>query len=214
MSSDSIDMRHEIFSRRGFLVGACFIAAILVVQSVLGFPRIWSERPVEYVTLVLVSAFVVGVASGSVLVYLIPPDQDVIGVAGLGSDDASQHIALFLVILSLIQPEISGFVFFYDYFSLDPLAPLWVIMAFAAPSAGFAAAMYERLDAIAHDLRKYFESHDSLDLSDLEWLHEYGARTSVYRMGMLESAASKIPGLRVRGHMIVKQKDPFPIQTE
>ena len=155
------------------------------------------------------SALVVAIASGSVLVFLFPPDQDVIGVAGLGSDDITQHIALFLVMLSLIQPILTGFIFFYSYFGADPFIFIWVIVGFAAPSAGFSVSMFDRTSAIAGDLKDYFSENDTLDLSSLEWLYGLGPRTAVYRMGMLESAASKVSGLRVRGSLIVKIADPL-----
>ncbi len=212
MSDIDLKMDYEFFSKKGFVSGGLLISVILVIQSIIGFPAVWQENPSGYVTFIIISAVIVGIASGSVLVYLIPPDQDVIGVAGLGSDSVSQHIALFLVILALIQPEFSGFILFYDYFIVDPFAPLWVLLAFAAPSAGFAAAMFDRINSIVKDLREYFKDHDRLDLVSLDWLHQYGARTAIYRMGMLESAAEKIPGLSVRGHMIVKEPDQFSIQ--
>ncbi|MHA1771936.1 MAG: hypothetical protein ACTSYL_03730 [Candidatus Thorarchaeota archaeon] len=211
MNSTNLEMEYEFFSKKGFAAGGILTVIILILQSQLGFPSIWQDNPAGYMTFVIVSAIIVGIASGSVLVYLIPPDQDVIGVAGLGSDSISQHIALFLVILALIQPEFSGFVLFFDYFGIDPFAPLWVLLAFAAPSAGFATAMYDRMGAIARDLREYFKDHSRLDLVTLDWLHQYGARTAIYRMGMLESAAEKIPGLVVRGHMIIRESEIFSI---
>ncbi|MCF2137973.1 MAG: hypothetical protein K9W43_12135 [Candidatus Thorarchaeota archaeon] len=211
MNSTNLEMAYEFFSKKGFAAGGILTVIILILQSQLGFPSIWQDNPAGYMTFVIVSAIIVGIASGSVLVYLIPPDQDVIGVAGLGSDSISQHIALFLVILALIQPEFSGFVLFFDYFGIDPFAPLWVLLAFAAPSAGFATAMYDRMGAIARDLREYFKDHTRLDLVTLDWLHQYGARTAIYRMGMLESAAAKIPGLVVRGHMIIRETKMFSV---
>jgi len=210
MSEDVPDLRHEFFSWRGFAVGASLIGVILIVQSLLGFPHIWqSADAIAYVVFVVIAGLVVGTSSGSVLMFLIPPDQDVIGVAGFGSDDVSQHIALFLVILALVFPELFGFVLFYNYLVNDVLAPVWVLLAFAAPSAGFAASMCHRLDTIKSDLEKYFETHDRLDLTELEWLYEYGARTSVYRMGMIEAAAKRIEGLLVRGSLIVKEPKIF-----
>ncbi len=213
MSSTGLEMKYEFFSGRGFAAGAAIIFIIMVVQSLLGFPQIWQDNPTGYLTYVIVSALIVGIASGSVLVYLFPPNQDVIGVASLGSDSISQHIALFLVIMALIQPEFTGFILFYEYYAADPFAAIWVLLAFAAPSAGFATAMYHRMNVIAKDLREYFKDHDRLDLVSLDWLHQYGARTAVYRMGMLESAAAKVPGLIVRGHMIIKEPEMFTVTS-
>jgi hypothetical protein len=135
----------------------------------------------------------------------------VIGVAGLGSDDLTQHIALFLVILGLIQPIFSGFVFFFEYFGNDPFVVIWVVVGFAAPSAGYAVSMFDRTRAIASDLEMYFLNQTKLDMASLDWLHGLGPRTAVYRMGMLESAAARVPGIRVRGHEIIKDPDQFAI---
>ncbi|TFF91572.1 hypothetical protein EU545_03595, partial [Candidatus Thorarchaeota archaeon] len=162
------EMRYEFFSVKGFVVGAAIISALLTVQSLISFPEIWSTEPVRYATFLLVSALIVGFASGAVLVYLIPPNQDVIGLAGLGSDDLPQSISLFLVILALIQPMFSGFVFFYQYFGNDPLVPIWILAGFSAPSAGFAAAMFERQKRIADDLRQYFKENDRLNMVSLD----------------------------------------------
>jgi hypothetical protein len=205
-TTDTLTMTYEFFSWKGFAVGAAFIAAILAIQSMIGFPAVWNQRALDFVLLIVVSSLMVGSASGGVLIYLIPPDQDVIGVAGLGSDDLSQHISLLLVILALIQPMMSGFVFFYEYFGADPVSFIWVLLGFAAPSMGFAIAMLDRQRAIADDLMLYFSQHDKLDLVTLDWLHGHGTRTAVYRMGMLESAASKVKGLKVVGHEMVVDK--------
>jgi hypothetical protein len=204
-------MSYEFFSWKGFAVGGASIAAILAIQSVIGFPAIWNLRPLDFLLLVVASSLIVGVVSGGVLIYLIPPDQDVIGVAGLGSDNLSQHVSLLMVILALIQPMLSGFVFFYEHFGSDPVSFIWVLLGFAAPSLGFVTSMLERQKAIADDLTLYFSQHNTLDLASLDWLHGHGARTAVYRMGMLESAASKIRGLRVVGHEIVLDKTQFTI---
>lgn len=212
-SIDPLGISYEFFSWRGFVAGAVLIACTFGVQSLIGFPDIWSTRPLDFALLIIVSSIIVGIASGGVLVYLIPPDQDVIGVAGLGSDDVSQHISLMLVILALIQPMLSGFIVFPEYFASDQLSVIWVLIAFAAPSAGFALAMFDRQRAIAEDLRIYFKQHDKLDMVSLDTLHGQGARTAVYRMGMLESAASKVIGLKVVGHEIVLQKDELRVTT-
>jgi len=210
-TDDVIPMRYEFFSWKGFLVGSVSIAVAMILQSVISFPLIWEMRSLGFTILIIVSSLIVGFASGSVLIFLFPPDQDVIGMAGLGSDDLTQHIALFWVVLALLQPMLSGFVFFFEYFGTDPFAMIWVLVGFAAPSAGFAIAMYDRTNAIATDLKLYFSHNQSLDIVSLDWLHGLGPRTAAYRMGMLESAAEKAGGLRVRGHHIVRISDPFPI---
>lgn len=209
--SDAIQsMKYEFFSWRGFAVGAGVISLSLYLQSIISFPNIWMERSFEFTFLIIISALIVGLASGSVLIFLFPPDQDVIGLAGLGSDELAQHLALILVIVSLIQPIFAGFVFFYDYFSLDDvLAFVWVLLGFAAPSAGFAISMFDRTKAIANDLEKYFEHNRTLDMSELAWLQGHGPRTSVYRMGMLENATSRMKNLRIRGHEIIKEKESY-----
>ncbi|TFG10837.1 hypothetical protein EU538_00605 [Candidatus Thorarchaeota archaeon] len=199
------EMRYEFFSLKGFVVGAVIIAALLILQSLISFPTIWLNEPLRFGAFILISAFIVGFASGAVLVYLIPPNQDVIGLAGLGSDDLPQSISLSLVILALIQPMFSGFIFFYSYFGSDPLIPIWILAAFAAPSAGFAAAMFERQKRIADDLRTYFQENSRLNMVSLDWLHGLGPRTATYRMGMLESAASRVENIRVVGHEIVRE---------
>lgn len=211
--SDAIhSMKYEFFSWKGFAVGAFVISLSLCLQSIISFPNIWMERSFGFSLLIIASALIVGIASGSVLVFLFPPDQDVIGLAGLGSDELAQHLALILVIISLIQPVFAGFVFFYDYFSLDDiLAFVWVLLGFAAPSAGFAMSMFDRTRAIANDLEEYFKQNRTLDMSQLTWLQGHGPRTSVYRMGMLESGMSRLKNLRIRGHEIIKEKDPYPI---
>jgi len=212
-TGDVIPMRYEFFSWKGFLVGSVSIAVAMVLQSMISFPLIWEMRSMGFTILIIVSSLIVGFASGSVLIFLFPPDQDVIGMAGLGSDDLTQHIALFWVVLALLQPMLSGFVFFFEYFGTDPFAMIWVLIGFAAPSAGFAIAMYDRTNAIANDLKLYFAHNQSLDIVSLDWLHGLGPRTAAYRMGMLESAAEKAGGLRVRGHQIVRISDPFPINN-
>jgi hypothetical protein len=107
-------MRYEFFSWKGFLVGSVSIAAAMVLQSMISFPLVWEMRSLGFTILIIVSSLIVGFASGSVLIFLFPPDQDVIGMAGLGSDDLTQHIALFWVVLALLQPMLSGFVFFFE----------------------------------------------------------------------------------------------------
>jgi hypothetical protein len=212
MSDNIMTMKYEFFSWRGFLTGGAIIGIALILQSWIGFPTIWVERPVGYILLVVSSSIIIGASSGSVLVFLFPPDQDVIGVAGLGSDYLSQHMALFLVILALVQPVFTGFFFFYEYFSIDPFEVIWVLVGFAAPSAGYAVSMFDRQNAIASDLRDYFSHNSRLDMVALDWLHDYGPRTAVYRMGMLEAGASRVGNLRLRGHEIVLEKDPYPIK--
>ena len=209
MSDKILTMRYEFFSIKGSIAGGSVTIAALVIQSLISFPQAWMEQASQFVAFIITSALIVALASGSVLVFLFPPDQDVIGVAGLGSDDLTQHIALFLVILSLIEPMLAGFVFFYPYFGTDPFIFIWVIVGFAAPSAGFSVSMFDRTSEIAGDLEDYLSKNSSLDLTELEWLHGLGPRTSVYRMGMLENAATKLPGVRVRGHLIVKIHDPI-----
>ncbi|MDF1539234.1 MAG: hypothetical protein P1Q69_10075 [Candidatus Thorarchaeota archaeon] len=211
MSDEIMTMKYEFFSWKGFFAGAIVISVSLVLQSLISFPLIWIERSVGYIILIISSAIIIGVSSGSVLVFLFPPDQDVIGVAGLGSDNMIQHIALFLVILALIQPIMSGFVFFFEYFGDDPFAVIWVIVGFAAPSAGFAVSMFDRSRAIAMDLEIYFSHHAKLDMAALDWLHGFGPRTAVYRMGMLENASARVEGLRIRGHEIIKENEQFAI---
>ncbi|MCK5237902.1 MAG: hypothetical protein KAR33_00050 [Candidatus Thorarchaeota archaeon] len=211
MSDEIMTMKYEFFSWKGFLAGALVISVALVLQSLISFPDIWLTRTFGYSALIISSALIVGISSGSVLVFLFPPDQDVIGVAGLGSEDLTQHIALFLVILALVQPIFSGFVFFFEYFGDDPLVVIWVLVGFAAPSVGFAVSMYDRTRAIANDLEIYFSQHKKLDMASLDWLHGLGPRTAVYRMGMLENAATRVKGLRVRGHEIIKESDQFAI---
>ncbi len=185
-------------------MGASLLCVLLVMQSLISFPSIWSVHPFAFTLYILFSSMIVGITSGGVLVYLFPPAQDVIGIAGLGSDHASQHVALILTVLALMQPMISGFILFYDYFANDPFIPIWILIAFLIPSAGLTLAMYERTNAIASDLKEYFMNHERLDLVSLTWLHGLGPRTAAYRMGMLENAVSKIKGLRLEGYEIVK----------
>ena len=205
MPDEIIVMKYEFFSWKGSIAGVAIIAATLVFQSLIGFPQIWTAHPIAFPIFIVFSSITVGVTSGSVLVYLYPPDQDVIGIAGLGNDDATQHMSLFLVVVALIQPIMSGFLFFYDYFGNDPFIALWVLVAFSAPAFGLAVAMLDRANAIAEDLKIYFENNERLDMVTLDWLHGLGPRTAVYRMGMLESAANKIGGLRVDGHEIIRE---------
>ncbi len=204
MSEPIMTMRYEFFSTWGAVAGAVTIALVMTVESLVSFPAVWQERAVEYTLLIVVSAVTVGVASGAVLVYLFPPDQDVIGIAGLGSDDATQNLSLFLVILALIQPTLSTYVFFFQYLETDPFAIFWVIFSFLAPSIGLTVAMFDRANRIADDLEDYFRSHDVLDLTTLSWLKSVGARTATYRMGMLESAVRRVSGLSIVGHEVVR----------
>lgn len=206
-----MERKYEFFSVQGFLVGAILITSSLVLQSLISFPEIWQTRAFGYVLLVVCSALVVGVTSGGVLVYLYPPDQDVIGIAGMGSDDSTQHLSLVLVILSLAGPIFFGFSFFYQQFANDVFIFIWVIASFAAPSLGLTIAMLDRSKDIEDDLRVYFTVHKKLDMASLDWLHGLGPRTATYRMGMLESAAKRIDGLRLSGHEIVKENETVAI---
>lgn len=192
-------------------MGAAVIGASLVLQSLVSFPDIWNTASVPFFAQVLISGVIVGFASGSILVYLFPPNQDIIGVVGLGSDDSPQYLSLALVVVALIQPVFSGFVFFYDQFANDPFIIIWVLTGFAAPSIGLTAAMFDRSNSISNDLRLYFAHHSRLDMSELVWLKGVGPRTATYRMGMLETAANNVDYLRIRGHEIIKEKDPYPI---
>jgi len=211
LSDEILERKYEFFSIQGFLVGAILITTSLVLQSLISFPEIWQTRAFGYILLVVSSALVVGITSGGVLVFLYPPDQDVIGIAGLGSDDSTQHISLILVILSLAGPIFFGFSFFYQEFANDAFIFIWVIAGFAAPSLGLTTAMIERSKEIAEDLRIYFSAHQKLDMASLEWLHGLGPRTATYRMGMLESAAKRVDGLRISGHEIVKENKTVEI---
>ncbi|MHA2004237.1 MAG: hypothetical protein ACW960_09030 [Candidatus Thorarchaeota archaeon] len=214
MSDEIMEMRYEFFSWRGFLVGAGVISTALVVQSVLGFPSIWAERGIHFAIQIVLTGIVVGIASGSILVFLYPPNQDIIGVVGLGSDDAPQYLSLALVVIALVDPILSGFIFFFEYFANDPFIVIWVMASFAAPSVGLTAAMFDRTNSIASDLRLYFAHHDKLVLTSLDWLQGVGPRTAVYRMGMLENAARKLGGLRLSGHVIIREKDAFSVKNE
>jgi len=211
MSDEILERKYEFFSRQGFTTGALLSAIALVVQSLLTFPEIWQSRPFGYIMLVLSSALVVGITSGGVLVFLYPPDQDVIGIAGMGSDDSTQHLSLILVILSLAGPIFFGFLFFYEEFSTDPFIFIWVLVSFAAPSLGLTVAMFERSKAIAADLTIYFKTHEKLDMASLEWLHGVGPRTATYRMGMLENGAKRVSDLRIVGHHIIKENKTVSI---
>ncbi|NHI89111.1 MAG: hypothetical protein EAX87_06275, partial [Candidatus Thorarchaeota archaeon] len=195
--------KYEFFSWQGFLVGAVAISLSLVLQSYVSFSDVWIQHALQYSTYIVFSSIVVGIASGGVLVYLFPPDQDVIGIAGLGSDDVTQHLSLVLVILALVQPIFTGFVFFYEYFGADQLIFIWVLLGFAAPSLGLTIAMFDRSRAIGADLKVYFAANERLDMANLEWLHAIGPRTATYRMGMLESAARRVEGLKISGHEII-----------
>lgn len=203
--------KYEFFSWQGFTVGAVVMVFSLIVQSLISFNVVWTQHAVDYALFIAFSSIVVGIASGGVLVYLFPPDQDVIGIAGLGSDDFTQHLSLILVILALVQPIFTGFVFFYEYFSVDPLIFIWVLLGFAAPSLGLTTAMFERSRAIGADLRVYFAVHEKLDMASLDWLHAIGPRTATYRMGMLESAARRVGGLKITGHEIVRESKQFAV---
>lgn len=205
--------KYEFFSWQGFIVGALLLLTSFIVQSLVSFPQIWQERALDYILFISVSSIIVGTASGSVLVYLYPPDQDVIGIAGLGSDDATQHLSLILVIIALLQPILSGFIFFYDYFGSDAFIFIWVLFGFAAPSLGLTASMFERSKEIASDLKVYFNMNTKLDMSSLGWLHSIGPRTATYRMGMLESAARRVKGLKISGHEIIKENDQLAMNT-
>ncbi len=200
---------HEDFSWRSFAVGSIAMAALLITQSLVSFRGIWTVHPFAYALYILFSSLIVGVTCGGVLVYLFPPSQDVIGIAGLGSDNASQHIALILTLMALLQPMITGFILFYDYFANDALIPIWILIAFLVPSIGLSLAIHERTNAIASDLRAYFKDHDSIDLVELTWLQGLGPRTAAYRMGMLETAVKRVRGIRLEGHKIVR--DPYTI---
>ncbi|MFW9770122.1 MAG: hypothetical protein ACFFF9_14415 [Candidatus Thorarchaeota archaeon] len=211
MSDEIMARKYEFFSWQGFATGAIVMSLSFVLQSLLSFPAIWSELAVPYVLMIVFSSLIVGITSGGVLVYLYPPDQDVIGIAGLGSDDFTQHLSLVMVILALVWPVFSGFVFFYDYFGNDPWIFVWVLVGFAAPSLGLTAAMFERSRAISADLRLYFAVNTKLDMADLDWLHAIGPRTATYRMGMLESAARNVQGIKIIGHEIVKESKKFAV---
>jgi len=211
LSEDIMVMRYEFFSWRGFLTGAAGIIAALTVQSLISFPAVWSDGALLFAANLVFTALVVGVASGGVLVFLFPPNQDIIGVAGLGSDDATQYMSLALVVLALVQPILSGFLLFFEYFANDPLIVVWVIASFAAPSVGLTVAMFDRTASIASDLRLYFSVHETLNMSKLDWLRGVGPRTATYRMGMLESAARNVGGLRLSGHIIEREREYFQL---
>ena len=211
LSDEIMARKYEFFSWQGFIVGALVMTISLVLQSFISFNTVWSQVALRYAMFIALSSLVVGVASGAVLVYLFPPDQDVIGIAGLGSDDFTQHLSLILVILALVQPIFTGFVFFYEFFSTDQLIFIWVLFGFAAPSLGLTVAMFERSRAIGEDLKVYFAAHDKLDMASLDWLHAIGPRTATYRMGMLESAARRVEGLRITGHEIVRESKQFAV---
>ena len=211
LSDEIMARKYEFFSWQGFTVGAVVLALSLIVQSIISFNVVWTEHSLGYALFIAFSSIVVGITSGGVLVYLFPPDQDVIGIAGLGSDDNTQHLSLVLVILALVQPIFTGFVFFYEYFGADQLIFIWVLLGFAAPSLGLTAAMFERSRAIGADLKVYFAVHEKLDMASLDWLHAIGPRTATYRMGMLESAARRIDGLKITGHEIVRESKQFAV---
>ncbi|MHA1948994.1 MAG: hypothetical protein ACXAAO_02620 [Candidatus Thorarchaeota archaeon] len=211
MSDEIMARKYEFFSWQGFTLSAIVMALTLILQSIVSFPAVWELQAFSYLLLIVFSSIVVGVTSGGVLVYLYPPDQDVIGIAGLGSDDITQHLSLVLVILSLVWPIFTGFIFFFEYFGSDPLIFIWVLLGFAAPSLGLTAAMFERSRAIGEDLKLYFSVHDKLDMASLDWLHAIGPRTATYRMGMLESAARNVHGLKISGHEIVKEQNQFAV---
>jgi hypothetical protein len=108
-------------------------------------------------------------------------------------------------------PIFFGFAFFSVEFSADPLILIWVLLSFVAPSIGLTVAMFERSREIAQDLRLYFSTNQKLDMANLDWLHGLGPRTATYRMGMLESAARRVDGLRVAGHEIVRDTSQFAV---
>lgn len=193
------------------MVGAIAISLSLFLQSYISFSVVWTQDALKYGIFIIFSAMVVGIASGGVLVYLFPPDQDVIGIAGLGSDDVTQHLSLVLVILALVQPIFTGFVFFYEYFGADPLIFIWVLLSFAAPSLGLTTAMFDRSREIGEDLKVYFAANEKLDMANLEWLHAIGPRTATYRMGMLESAARRVEGLKISGHEIIRTSNQVTV---
>ena len=211
LSDEIMERKYEFFSWQGFSVGAVIMALSLVIQSNISFNIVWTQDALGYTLFIVFSSIVVGITSGGVLVYLFPPDQDVIGIAGLGSDDITQHLSLILVILALVQPVFTGFVFFYEYFGADQLIFIWVLLGFAAPSLGLTTAMFERSRAIGSDLKVYFAVHEKLDMTSLDWLHAIGPRTATYRMGMLESAARRVEGLRITGHEIVRENKQFAV---
>ena len=193
------------------MVGAIAISLSLFLQSYISFSVVWTQDALKYGIFIIFSAMVVGIASGGVLVYLFPPDQDVIGIAGLGSDDVTQHLSLVLVILALVQPIFTGFVFFYEYFGADPLIFIWVLLSFAAPSLGLTTARFDRSREIGEDLKVYFAANEKLDMANLEWLHAIGPRTATYRMGMLESAARRVEGLKISGHEIIRTSNQVTV---
>ncbi len=211
LSDEIMARKYEFFSWQGFTVGVVVMALSLIVQSIISFNVVWTEHSLGYALFIAFSSLVVGITSGGVLVYLFPPDQDVIGIAGLGSDDNTQHLSLVLVILALVQPIFTGFVFFFEYFGTDQLIFIWVLLGFAAPSLGLTTAMFERSRAIGADLKVYFAVHEKLDMASLEWLHAIGPRTATYRMGMLESAARRVDGLKITGHEIVRESKQFAV---
>jgi hypothetical protein len=211
LSDEIMARKYEFFSWQGFTVGAVVMTISLIIQSFISFNVVWTQHALDYALFIAFSSIVVGITSGGVLVYLFPPDQDVIGIAGLGSDDITQHLSLILVILALVQPIFTGFVFFYEYFGADPLIFIWVLLGFAAPSLGLTAAMFERSREIGADLKVYFSVHEKLDMASLEWLHAIGPRTATYRMGMLESAARRVDGLKIVGHEIVRESKQFAV---
>lgn len=212
LSAEIMARKYEFFSWQGFIVGAVAITLSLVLQSYVSFSDVWIQHALQYSTYIVFSSIVVGIASGGVLVYLFPPDQDVIGIAGLGSDDVTQHLSLVLVILALVQPIFTGFVFFYDYFGADQLIFIWVLLGFAAPSLGLTTAMFDRSRAIGADLKVYFAANEKLDMANLEWLHAIGPRTATYRMGMLESAARRVEGLKISGHEIIRTSNQVTVK--
>ena len=212
LSDEIMARKYEFFSWQGFIVGAIVIALSLIIQSFISFSEVWTLHALTYSVYVVFSSLVVGIASGGVLVYLFPPDQDVIGIAGLGSDDVTQHLSLVLVILALVQPIFTGFVFFYEYFAVDQFIFIWVLLGFAAPSLGLTTAMFDRSRAIGDDLKVYFAANEKLDMANLEWLHAIGPRTATYRMGMLESAARRVEGLKILGHEIIRANNKVTVE--
>ena len=84
LSDEIMERKYEFFSWQGFIVGAAVMTLSLVIQSFISFNSVWSQNATGYALFIAFSSIVVGITSGGVLVYLFPPDQDVIGIAGLG----------------------------------------------------------------------------------------------------------------------------------
>ena len=109
MSEGTLHGEHyEFFSWRGFGVGASIISVSMLVQSSIGFPDVWTKSPVTYLILIATSALVVGISSGAVLVYLVAPNQDVIGLSGLKMTVAPIKLCFEACILVLLSADIVG----------------------------------------------------------------------------------------------------------